>query len=541
MTTMPKRVAGGVVVMAKKKKKQQQQQRIVNASAAPVIRDGSISAANDNIGTDPSSSASTSHRCQSSAPSQIIRRDDELPANANDDNNNHEFDDADADNEVLDASDIPNDALLCLQAYTRPMNSETCAYVPIFTKQLLSSIESSSAASGQTRPEILEDDDDIDEFNNNNAGGKSMDVVEKSTHAAPILPKLVLLYHLVNTASSSSSSSSISTSASSRAHAERAITQLALSNDVRLLQLHGTAISTSLSSTSSWWRGDGNDDDDIVVMETSVYVDAAQMALQTYYFGQHSTLPCNDDAHRRHQSTTPATATSTMNTMDKEATIFQWFTNVLLPYFAGRTWFSSSALNSLFHHQHHYCQNPPQYCTANDDHAQMTKKRKYNHTSNDLPSGNNGSTRQGMHNTTNHRQHYTYSLKQMEQMIQQLVHAGLLLPRRRCGDCADDDDGYWFSLPGLGKAAKSIVDGRTNLLRRLQASRYKEKKRSVLEHDINERGRRQRTALNNTSGGKGNKNVVEQTGKFIVLDLLSKGWIRIHETNSTREQFVRLS
>ena len=539
MTTMPKRVAGGGVVMAKKKKKQQQQ-RIGNASAAPVIRDGSISAANDNIGTDPSSSASTSHRCQSSAPSQIIRRDDELPANAND-NNNHEFDDVDDDdddddNEVLDASDIPNDALLCLQAYTRPMNSETCAYVPIFTKQLLSSIESSSAASGQTRPEILEDDDDIDEFNDNNAGGKSMDVVEKSTHAAPMLPKLVLLHHLVNTASSSTS-----TSASSRAHAERAITQLALSNDVRLLQLHGTAISTSLSSTSSW-RGDGNDDDDVVVMETSVYVDAAQMALQTYYFGQHSTLPCNDDAHRRHQSTTPATATSTMNTMDKETTIlFHWFTNALLPYFAGRTWFSSSALNSLFHHQHHYCQNPPQYCTANDDDLQMTKKRKYNHTSNDLPSGNNSNRRQGMHNTTNHREHYTYSLKQMEQMIQQLVHAGLLLPRRRCGDCDDDDDGYWFSLPGLGKAAKSIVDGRTNLLRRLQASRYKEKKRSVLEHDINEKGRRQRTALNNTSGGKGNKNVVEQTGEFIVLDLLSKGWIRIHETSSTGEQFVRLS
>ena len=527
MTTIPKRVAGGVVVMAKKKKKHpQQQQRIGNASAAPVIRDGIISA-NGNIGIDPSPSASTSHRCQSSAPSQIIRRDDELPANANDDNNNHEFDDVDDDddNEVLDASDIPNDALLCLQAYTRPINSETCAYCPIFTKQLLSSIESAAAASG---------------YNNNNAGGRSVDVVERSTHAAPMLPKLVLLYHLVNTASSSSSSS-ISTSASSRAHAERAITQLALSNDVRLLQLHGTAISTSVSSTSSW-RGDGNDDDDIVVMETSVYVDAAQMALQTYYFGQYSTLPCNADAHRRHQSTTPATATSTMNTMDKETTIlFHWFTNALLPYFAGRTWFSSSALNSLFHHQHHYYQNQPQYCITNDDHVQMTKKRKYNHTSSDLPSGNNSSTRQGMHNTTNHREHYTYSLKQMEQMIQQLVHASLLLPRRRCGDCADDDDGYWFSLPGLGKAAKSIVDGRTNLLRRLQASRYKEKKRSVLEHDINERGRRQRTALNNTSGGKGNKNVVEQTGKFIVLDLLSKGWIRIHETSSTGEQFVRLS
>ena len=132
-----------------------------------------------------------------------------------------------------------------------------------------------------------------------------------------------------------------------------------------------------------------------------------------------------------------------------------------------------------------------------------------------------------------------HSLKQIEQMILHLVHAGLLLPRRRCGG-GGGDDGYWFTLPGLGKAAKSIVDGRTNLLRRLQSTRYKEKKRLVLEQDMEERGRRMRTAVTVKEGSASDRKMVEQTGKFIVLDALSKGWIQVHES-STGEQFVRLS
>ena len=117
-------------------------------------------------------------------------------------------------------------------------------------------------------------------------------------------------------------------------------------------------------------------------------------------------------------------------------------------------------------------------------------------------------------------------------MIQQLVHAGLLLPRRGVGPSNGGGGGYWVSLPGLGKAAKSIVDGRTSLLRRLKSSVYKEKKRSVLEHEI---GRIKST----TAMTKKKNNKLEQSGKFVVLDLLAKGWINIHNT-CTGEQFVRL-
>ena len=117
----------------------------------------------------------------------------------------------------------------------------------------------------------------------------------------------------------------------------------------------------------------------------------------------------------------------------------------------------------------------------------------------------------------------------MEEMIQQLVHAGVLMPRRGVGPSGGE--GYWFSLPGLGKAAKSIVDCRTNLLRRLQSSLHKEKKRSTLEFEI---GR-----IKSSSTTKTNKNKLEQAGKFVVLDMLAKGLVDVHKT-CTGEQFIRL-
>ncbi len=33
---------------------------------------------------------------------------------------------------------------------------------------------------------------------------------------------------------------------------------------------------------TSGWRGDGNDDEDVAIVETSVYVAVAEMALQNY-------------------------------------------------------------------------------------------------------------------------------------------------------------------------------------------------------------------------------------------------------------------
>lgn len=91
-----------------------------------------------------------------------------------------------------------------------------------------------------------------------------------------------------------------------------------------------------------------------------------------------------------------------------------------------------------------------------------------------------------------------------------------------------------FSLPGLGKAAKSIVDGRLSILRRIQFSKFKEKKRSTLEQDIGKP-----VGTSEKMGQKNGGNVMMQSGKFLVQDLLAKGAVYIHET-CTGEQFVRI-
>ena len=127
---------------------------------------------------------------------------------------------------------------------------------------------------------------------------------------------------------------------------------------------------------------------------------------------------------------------------------------------------------------------------------------------------------------------------QMNEMIQQALHAGLLLPRQTIASTSTSGGGgggYWFSLPGLGKAAKSIVTGRTNLMRRIQSTQYKEKKRCTLEYEI---GRNKSTSTLSSSSSK-KKNEIQQSGKFIVLDTLAKRWVEVH-TTCTGDQFIRL-
>jgi len=239
-------------------------------------------------------------------------------------------------------------------------------------------------------------------------------------------------------------------------HIEQEIKQLALSNKVRLLQLHGTAVVSNNNTGSGGFRGDGNDDEDVAIMEFSAYNVASKMALEKYFQDQQSVAELQQH-------------------ISKVDIVHSWFTSILLLYFAGKTWFSASALDDFY-------------------------------------------------NNVNH----LHSLKQMEEMIQQLVHAGVLMPRRGVGPSGGE--GYWFSLPGLGKAAKSIVDGRTNLLRRLQSSLHKEKKQSTLEFEIG------RIKSSSTT----NKNKLEQAGKFVVLEMLAKGLVDVHKT-CAGEQFIRLA
>jgi hypothetical protein len=146
-----------------------------------------------------------------------------------------------------------------------------------------------------------------------------------------------------------------------------------------------------------------------------------------------------------------------------------------------------------------------------------------------------------------------YSADQMRGMILQLTHAGLLLPKRHIGPGGNDDDGrdcgYWFSLPGLGRAARSVESGRADVLNRLRRCPNGEKRRTALERDI-ERSIAGRGAWRGCDGGddgthrrmsRGDERTrYAQSGKFVVMDMLAKGWIRIHEIY-TGEHFVRLT
>ena len=420
MAVAPKRVAGGLVLKTKKKKKITHHQQI--DGAAQKDKDGCCQSA-------PSSSKAGVPSILTSTSSTQLK--DDYNSNDKDIAKSKlfdEFDDTAEFDNNNDEDDIPSDALMCLQTYTRSSihggMSESCAYCPIFTNEQNSN-------------------------DGDNCSGGSSSSSSSSTHAVPFLPQHMLL-HLLN------NNNTASTMISTRTHIEQEIKQLALSNKVRLLQLHGTAINSSSSN-----RGDGNDDEDVAVMDINAYIAAAELAV-LHYFEAQST----------------SSASSSIQYTNKVGTVHQWFTTILLPYFAGKKWFSSSALDACYE-------------------------------------------------TLDHQQ----SLHQMKEMIQQLLHAGLLLPRQIIS--SGGGGGYWFSLPGLGKAAKSIVHGRTNLIRRLQCTQYKEKKRCTLEYEIG------RNISTSSSLKKKKKNELQQSGKFVVLDSLAKRWVEVH-TTCTGDQFIRL-
>ena len=461
----PKRVAGGIIVKSKKKKKKKIRHNAgAGASIAPSV---SVSSRVPSI--------------LSSVPNHSSEEDSRKSEQPTSKNQSSEFDDNDDDFDNEELFDAPSDAMMCLQTYTRSSSSvgglmaETCAYCPIY------SYEGGGSNS-----------------NSNNNGGTRRCT---SSHAAPFLPRHVLL-HLLDPSTSNNSSSSSCANVSTRTHVEQEIKQLASSNKIRLLQLHGTA-----ASSSAGWKGDGNDDEDVALMETAAYETAAEMALQSYFQGGQS---------------------ETLMYTYRVEMVHTWFACMLLPYFAGRIWFSSGSLETFY-----------EYAIAI---SHQTQKND-----NMITTATNGSTATATATATatlSSPRVKQYTMTQMKGMIQQLEHAGLLLPRRGVGaTAAGGGDGYWFSLPGIGKASKSIVDGRTNLLRRLKSSYYKEKKRSVLEQEIGRVKRQDHPTSSSSSSGtttsSGTKRKLEQSGKFVVLDLLAKGWVSVHKT-STGDQRIRL-
>ena len=302
-------------------------------------------------------------------------------------------------------NDVPSDALLCLQSYTcaSPAGgiSETCAYCPIFT---VSADEATGGTVGNTNIEI--DKEMISKydismpasaFENNSNQQKII-----GSHAVPFLPRHVLI-HLLD---KDSSSNNIPGGRSNNVDQE--IKQLAVSNKVRLLQLHGTAVdahpgndtnnwnSKNNAGYSSGYRGDGNDDDDVAIMETRAYEAAAQMALQSYFL-----------QHNQKEGVQQQTSTINVTIQTRIEKIFQWFTMDFLPHFAGKTWLSSSALELFF-----------------TSLVKISQSQK--HVTKQLDTG--------MKRTR-------CSKNELHAMVNELVHAGLLLPRRGLG--RNGSEGYW--------------------------------------------------------------------------------------------------
>jgi hypothetical protein len=426
-----KRVAGGIVLGGKKKKKAVTTATVSGSSVPSILKSVPPRVAEDI--PPPNNNAAAANGC-----------DDEFEKLLS----------------AYDGEEIPSDVLLCLQSYTQSsmgMTAESCAYCPIFASKNDGGHQSSG--------------------NNNNQ--------KVCTHAAPFLPKSVLL-HILDTDSSLSSSSS----SSSRMQTEQDIKSLASNNKIRLLQLHGTAItSTTTTTTSSSFkdsefefakfsnrgviglRGDGNDDDDIAIMEIIAFEIAVKLAIQS------------------HASTLSQEKKQTTSCFDDVDGICDWFLKQLVPYYAGKTWIPSSDLNSFI---------------------QSYRVKEY------------------------------WSVNRMKELINEFTLAGLFLPRRGLG--GSRMEGYWFSLPGLGNASKSIADGRVTMLRKLRSCKYQEKKRPILEreHGQFKDGSDDSLGLATSSWGSSKKKTcIQQSGKFVVLDLLAKGLVVLKKTSSG-EHFITL-
>ena len=79
---------------------------------------------------------------------------------------------------------------------------------------------------------------------------------------------------------------------------------------------------------------------------------------------------------------------------------------------------------------------------------------------------------------------------------------------------------YWFTLPGMGRAASLIGEGRNRMVQRLRRVKYSELKRRTLEM----------SGCNKKGMGMG--------GPFHVRDLVARGVVALRDT--ANGQFVRL-
>jgi len=79
------------------------------------------------------------------------------------------------------------------------------------------------------------------------------------------------------------------------------------------------------------------------------------------------------------------------------------------------------------------------------------------------------------------------------------------------------------------------------MLRKLKSCKYQEKKRTILEseHGVFKDGSSSDALDNSWGSAKKNKAAIQQSGKFLVLDLLAKRLVILKQTSSG-EHFIGL-
>ncbi len=407
----PQRVSGGLVISIgnskiNNNKKHQQHPKKKTSKKLPKSSNDAAAARTSDDATRPSHDAAASRAV--GIPS-VLTRDPrrnvlslsptacETKRHNTCDDDDGEFDDDPFEVDCASLSDV----WMCLRSYTRSTTggfSEHCAYCPMVTTVSrpvsFGAVGHGAGRDGEKTPTSSRD----------NGDATSLSVA----CAAPFLSRRVLCH--VMGVSDGRHGCNVRTD-----DVERELIRLAVQNEIRLLQLHGTAAAMTSNSghqKSGGIRGDGNDDDDVAVMETGVYESAARMALETHFYNNHcfrnnDGKSMNGNAFREQDHWSASTETPS-----RMENIVRWFTNEILPHFAGKTWISSSAWESF---------RAEQIQTSSSGSG---KKRKFQSTC-----------------TAQKNVRVLYTSTEIDDMLQDLIHAGLLLPRRGLG--CNGGEGYW--------------------------------------------------------------------------------------------------
>ena len=120
---------------------------------------------------------------------------------------------------------------------------------------------------------------------------------------------------------------------------------------------------------------------------------------------------------------------------------------------------------------------------------------------------------------------------QPDQWIDMLIHLQLLLPRTiNNNNLCSSTSSFWYSLPKMGIAAKSILQGRKKLIQKITRSYNKELKQSTLENNFNNTSSNNNSSSREKSGywlEEKRKKLPRMTGAFHVRDILARNIAKV--------------